>query len=138
MQNLHRIINRSKKIIGTMAKCKEFNDGLGSAIYVYDIDDVVSLDMVKSINCEIGFHNEPLYTDCNIEICRRLGDNKFILYINVNDYTEGKFVCLEINFYLDSVEVFAKRVLCYVMDKQYGYDEIESFKVNKYEFREDE
>lgn len=121
-----------------MAKCKKFNDGLGSAIYEYDIDDVVSLDMVKSINCEIGFQNEPLYTDCNIEICRRLGDNKFILYINIDDYDEERFVCLEIEEYLESVAVFAKRVLCYVMDKQYGYDEIETFKVNKYEFRKDE
>lgn len=136
MQNLHRIINRSKKIIGTMAKCKKFDDGFLSPIYEYDVNDVVKLDMVKSINCEIGFQHEPLYTDCNIEICHRLGDDKFILYINIDDYEEERFVCLEIEEYLESVAVFAKRVLCYVMDKP--YDEIESFQVNKCEFRKDE
>ena len=39
--------------------CKKFNDGFLSTIYEYDINDVVSLDMVKSINCEIGFQHEP-------------------------------------------------------------------------------
>lgn len=119
-----------------MAKCKTFKDGFLSTIYEYDVNDVVKLDMVKSINCEIGFQHEPLYTDCNIEICRRFGDNNFILYINIDDYEKERFVCLGIDEYLDSVAVFAKRILCYVMDKQ--YDEIESFKVNKYEFRKDE
>jgi hypothetical protein len=129
------IINRSKKIIGTMA-CKKFNDGFLSTIYEYDVNDVVSLDMVKSINCEIGFQHGPLYTDCNIEICHRLGDDKFILYINIDDYEEERFVCLEIDEYLESVEVFAKRVLCYVMDNQ--YDNIEYFQIHKCGFRKDE
>jgi hypothetical protein len=116
--------------------CKKFNDGFLSTIYEYDVNDVVSLDMVKSINCEIAFQHEPLYTDCNIEICHRLGDDKFILYINIDDYDEERFVCLEIEEYLESVEVFAKRVLCYVMDNQ--YDNIEYFEIHKCGFRKDE
>lgn len=121
-----------------MAKCKEFDDGLFNRIYVYDIDDIVSLDMVKSIKCDIGFQNGPKYIDCNIDICRRIGNDKFILHIKVFNHLNclnsvTKFVCLGIDDYLNSVEVFAKRILCYAMDKQ--YDEIESFQVNKYEFR---
>ena len=119
-----------------MAKCKKFNDGFLSTIYEYDVNDVVKLDMVKSINCEIGFQHGPLYTDCNIEICHRLGDDKYILYINIDDYEEERFVCLEIEEYLESVEVFAKRVLCYVMDNQ--YDNIEYFQIHKCGFRKDE
>jgi hypothetical protein len=119
-----------------MAKCKKFDDGFLSTIYEYDVNDVVKLDMVKSINCEIGFQHGPLYTDCNIEICHRLGDDKYILYINIDDYEEERFVCLEIEEYLESVEVFAKRVLCYVMDNQ--YDNIEYFQIHKCGFRKDE
>ena len=76
-----------------MAKCKKFDDGFLSTIYEYDVNDVVSLDMVKSINCEIGFQHGPLYTDCNIEICHRLGDDKYIgRQIRWENHEEGELL----------------------------------------------